>query len=123
MEIGTTARAQVSTDSDIAGNIEEQNQNCPSPTMHIATPTPTEIAAPQDIENLPTSCEAQRLEVSAEQVQADVTAVRMERDSVIGEVNEYKVRVHNRRRVQLVGVFRLRTLQALTETREGKRSP
>lgn len=93
MQIRITGRSQVSPGSDITGNPEEQRQELPSPTMPTASTTTPDIAAPLNMANVASLYEAPQSELSVEQVETDITAVLTEMDTLIGKVNDYKVKV------------------------------
>lgn len=88
MEIGTTTRAQLSTGSDMPWNPKEQSKHDSSPTMPTATRTPDGIAPPLDTANVATRSEVRRSEISVQQVETDLTAVRTEMDTLIGKGND-----------------------------------
>lgn len=93
--IGCTAHAQVATGSEIPGNPEEQCPVGPYETTPTPTPAANDLVTPQVTANAPASGEAPRSEVSVKQVQNDVTSVRTERGTMVGKVNDYKMRFHN----------------------------
>lgn len=90
LETRTSTRAQISTGSDLRRNTEDQSQVNPSPTTLTATPTATDTATLPVTENAASSGDGPRSASSVEQVQTDVTDASTERDTLIGNVNEYK---------------------------------
>lgn len=95
MEVGTTAWYEISTGIDISGNPDKQCQGGPSSFKSTDIPIPSEIGARLDTANSASSLESPRSELSVEQVETDITAVRTEKGTHARKVNNYKDRVHN----------------------------